>query len=171
MFVEKFYPGLVTESVYALDWEVLAKRYAGVAFDIDNTLVPHGAAADEAAAALFGRLRALGLKTVLVSNNGEGRVKAFAGQVGSGYVYKAGKPKKTGYKKALKLLGTAAADTLFVGDQIFTDVWGANRAGMASVLTEPVDLSTDVPQVTLKRWLEKPFRRVRGQKGKGAGRG
>ena len=47
---------------------------------------------------------------------------------------------------------------LFLGDQIFTDVWGANRAGMDTVLTEPVDPSTDEIQIVVKRWFEKPFR-------------
>lgn len=74
---------------------------AGVIFDIDNTLVPHGAAADEAAIQLFARIHNLGMKTMLVSNNGEARVKPFAQQVQTDYIYKAGKPKVEGYNKAM----------------------------------------------------------------------
>lgn len=161
MFFHELYPNKLIASVYTLDWEQLSKRYKGVIFDIDNTLVPHGAPADEQAVILFERIHRLGMKTMLVSNNGEARVKPFADLVKTDYVYKAGKPKKKGYESAIKKMGIAAKNILFIGDQIFTDVWGANRAGMDTMLTEPVDPSTDEIQIVIKRWFEKPFRRER----------
>lgn len=161
MFCQDLFADLYTASVYDLDWEMLSREYDGVIFDIDNTLVPHGAPADERAMGLFRRLRGLGMKTMLVSNNGEARVKPFAGQLGTDYVHKAGKPKRKGYEKAAERMGLPAGRILFVGDQIFTDIWGANRAGMRTVLTEPVDPSTDEIQIVIKRWFEKPFRRTR----------
>ena len=130
-------------------------------FDIDNTLVPHGAAADEAAIQLFARIHNLGMKTMLVSNNGEARVKPFAQQVQTDYIYKAGKPKVEGYNKAMAKMGTDPKHTLFIGDQIFTDVWGANRAGIYTMLTQPADKSTDEIQIVIKRWFEGPFRKER----------
>ena len=94
---QNFYPNKLIRSVYELNWEELSRTYGGVIFDIDNTLVPHGAAADEAAIQLFARIHNLGMKTMLVSNNGEARVKPFAQQVQTDYIYKAGKPKVEGY--------------------------------------------------------------------------
>lgn len=161
MIFHELYPDKVISSVYELNWEELAEKYAGVIFDIDNTLVPHSAPADEAAIALFQRLHGLGMKTMLVSNNGEGRVKPFAMDLNTEYVYKAGKPKRAGYEKAMERMGTNPQNTLFIGDQIFTDVWGANLAGMDTMLTKPVDQSTDEIQITIKRWFEKPFRKER----------
>ncbi|MCC8162413.1 MAG: HAD family hydrolase [Lachnospiraceae bacterium] len=161
MFFDNLYPDRMVRSVYDLDWEALSGTYRGVLFDIDNTLVPHGAPADACAECLFARLHALGMGTMLVSNNGEERVRPFAVQVGAGYVYKAGKPKTRGYLEAMELMGTVPENTLFVGDQIFTDIWGARRAGVFSVLTDPIDSSTDEPQIVVKRLLERPFRRVR----------
>lgn len=161
MFFDKLYPDKIITSVYELDWESLAGRYRGVMFDIDNTLVPHGAPATPEAVRLFQRIHGLGMKTMLVSNNGEGRVKPFADQVETAYVHKAGKPKLQGYVRAMELMGTDAAHTLFIGDQIFTDVWGANRAGMYTMLTQPIDPSTDEIQIVIKRWFEGPFRRER----------
>ena len=160
------YPDRMTDSVYGLDWEKLAGRYRGVIFDIDNTLVPHGAPADEKAIRLFDRIHGLGLRTMLVSNNGEERVKPFADQVRSGYVYDAGKPGTRGYLEAMKKMGISAAETLFGGDQIFTDIWGANSAGMDTILTNPVDRSTDEIQIVVKRFLEKPFRKERRKRGR-----
>ena len=53
MMFQNFYPNKLIRSVYELNWEKLSRTYGGVIFDIDNTLVPHGAAADEAAIQLF----------------------------------------------------------------------------------------------------------------------
>ena len=159
---QKFYPDLYISSTYEIDFDRLYRDgYRGLIFDIDNTLVPHGAPADDRAKELFSRLHGLGMKTALVSNNGEERVRPFAEKVESIYLYKAGKPKRDGYEKAMQRMGTDTENTLFVGDQIFTDIFGGNRAGLDTVLTEPVDKSTDEPQIVVKRWLEKPFRKVR----------
>ena len=83
--------------------------------------------------------------------------KSFCDELGVPYVHKAGKPSAGGYRKAMELYGAAPSETLFFGDQIFTDIWGANRAGIDSVLVKPVDKSTDEIQIVFKRFLEKPF--------------
>ena len=63
------------------------------------------------------------------------------------------KPKMGGYEKAMKLMGTDRTSTLFVGDQLFTDVFGANRAGIASVLVNPINPREEI-QIVLKRYPE-----------------
>lgn len=166
MGFEKLYPDRIVSSVFDMDWSGLAGHYKGVIFDIDNTLVPHGAPAEKRTVELFEQIHALGIHTMLLSNNGDKRVKPFAAEVNSGYICDAGKPGIRGYQEAMREMGTSAEDTLFVGDQIFTDIWGANRAGMDTVLTAPVDRSTDEIQIVIKRILEKPFRRVRGKRGR-----
>lgn len=150
-----FYPDKEAESSYGIDYETLyARGYRGIIFDIDNTLVPHGAPADEEAIALFHRLRELGFRTMLLSNNKEPRVKMFANAVHSPYLYKAGKPGKQGYLRAMEKLGTDASATVFVGDQLFTDVWGAKRAGIMNFLVKPIHPAEEL-QIVLKRYLEK----------------
>lgn len=162
--IKELYPDQMIASVYTFDWEQAALRYRGVMFDVDNTLVPHDAPEDEQTIRLFERLHQLGMKTMLVSNNGEERVRPFADRLHTDYVQKAGKPKKRGYEQAIAKLGLPREQILFVGDQIFTDIWGANRAGLRTILTEPVDPSTDEIQIVVKRWLEGPFRRVKDKK-------
>ena len=91
--LECFYPDEYLNSAYEVDYEGLyQKGFRGVIFDIDNTLVPHGAPADERSIALFERLRRIGLESVLLSNNKEPRVKTFNDKVHSRYLFKAGKP-------------------------------------------------------------------------------
>lgn len=70
------------------------------------------------------------------------------------YIFKAGKPKVSGYRQAMELMGTDADNTLFVGDQIFTDVYGANRAGIRTILTKPIHPKEEI-QIVLKRYLER----------------
>ena len=124
-----FYPDQEAGNAYDIEYEELYRQgYRGVIFDIDNTLVPHDAAADGKAKALFHRLRKIGFKTLLLSNNKEPRVKSFCREVQSPYIYRAGKPAIKGYRRAMEMLGTNKENTLFVGDQLFTDVLGAKRA-------------------------------------------
>ncbi len=153
----RFYPDYNIESVYQVNFAQLRERgFAGVAFDIDNTLVKHDVPADAAAAALFQRIHAAGLKTCLLSNNHEPRVKAFAEAVGAdAYIFDAHKPEPAGYHQAAEKLGIAKTELVFFGDQLFTDIWGARNAGVVSVLVKPVGPEKYF-HIVLKRWLEKP---------------
>lgn len=154
MLLERFYPDLEADSAYGLPYEELYKQgYRGILFDIDNTLVPHGAPATKKAIALFRKLHTIGFKTVIISNNKEERVKPFADAVSSRYLFKAGKPGKKGYEKAMKIMKTVPETTLFVGDQLFTDVWGAKKAGIFTYLTKPIHPKEEF-QIILKRGLE-----------------
>lgn len=149
-----FYPDVYLDSAYKVDYEgMYQKGFRGVIFDIDNTLVPHGAPADEKSIALFERLRRIGLESVLLSNNKEPRVKSFNDKVHSRYLYKAGKPGREGYRRAMELMGTTPETTFFVGDQLFTDVWGARRAGIWTYLVKPIHPKEEI-QIVLKRRLE-----------------
>jgi len=153
--LERFYPDNEAESAYSIDYESLyEKGIRGVIFDIDNTLVPHGAPADERAAALFARLHRTGFRTVLLSNNKEPRVKMFNEGVDSRYIFKAGKPGLSGYRRAMSLMGTTPETTIFVGDQLFTDVWGAKKAGITAYLVRPIHPKEEI-QIVLKRYLER----------------
>ena len=154
MFLRRFYPDYRAESVYRMDFRKLYEEgVRGVLFDIDNTLVPHGAPADGAAAELFEALHKIGMKTCLISNNKPPRILPFAKAVGSAYICDAHKPSRTGYLEAMKRMGTTAADTIFVGDQLFTDVYGAKRAGIPSWLVSPIHPKEEI-QIVLKRYLE-----------------
>lgn len=150
------YPGEYVESTYRIDFEKLYKEgYRGIIFDIDNTLVPHGMPADERAISLFKKLKAIGFKCLLLSNNKEPRVKMFNDSVHVLYIHKAGKPKPSGYRRAMAKMGTDETNTIFVGDQIFTDVVGANLAGIRTFLVKPIHPKEEI-QIVLKRFIEKP---------------
>ena len=150
-----FFPDEWVDSTYDIDFEQLAKEgIKGLIFDIDNTLVTHGSPADERCLALFDNLRAWGFSFCLISNNQSERVSSFAKQVNSPYIENAHKPSTKNYLKAVKMMGTTTNDTVFVGDQLFTDVWGAKRAGIRNILVKPIHPKEEI-QIILKRYLEK----------------
>lgn len=151
----KFFPDEYMASTYVIPFEKLYEEgYRGVIFDIDNTLVPHGAPADERAKKLFARLEEIGFKSCLLSNNQEPRVKMFNQDIQTNYIYNAHKPSTKNYVKAMEQMKTNKDNTLFVGDQLFTDVWGAKRAGIHNILVQPIHPKEEI-QIVLKRYLEK----------------
>ncbi len=151
------FPNEYAASAYEIDYEKLYRQgFRGIVYDIDNTLVLPDEPADERAAALIGRLFDIGFKVAVVSNNREERVRSFAEALGTAWIAKALKPFPEGYRKACTALGTAPEETLCIGDQVFTDIWGANRLGMYSILTTPFTLHEEI-QIRLKRIAEKPI--------------
>ena len=153
--LERFYPGEYLDSAYEIDYEGLAAQgYRGLIFDIDNTLVPHGAPADERAVRLFQRLKELGYQCCLLSNNQLPRVEMFNRDVQVHFIENAHKPSVKNYQRAMELMGTDTGNTIFIGDQIFTDIYGANRAGIRTILVKPIHPKEEI-QIVLKRYLEK----------------
>ena len=154
------FPSEYYDSTYSINFEKYYDLgYKGIIFDIDNTLVPHDEMHDDRSRKLFKRLKDIGYKICFVSNNDEPRVKEFNDEVGGFYVYKAGKPKISGYVEAMKKMGTRHETTLFVGDQLFTDILGANRARLHSILVKPVTKEKYF-HIVLKRILEFPIKKL-----------
>ncbi len=153
--LRRFYPKRLAPSSYDINYEKLYKEgYRGILFDIDNTLVEHGADATPRAIELFARLKKIGFQTCLISNNSDERVSRFNKKIGTNYIYKANKPLTKSYIKATQLMGTSIGNTIFVGDQLFTDVYGANRIGMLTYLVKPIHPKEEI-QIVLKRKLER----------------
>ncbi len=152
---KKLYPREYISSAYLVDYEALYERgFRGIIFDIDNTLVPHGAPADERSIKLLRGLKDMGYQVLFLSNNKEPRVKSFNDAVSCLYIHKAGKPKRSGYLHAMEMMETGYRDTLVIGDQLFTDIWGANNTGLYSILVGQIDRKEEI-QIVLKRVLEK----------------
>lgn len=149
-----FFPDEYKISTYVIPFAQLYQEgIRGVIFDIDNTLVPHGEPADDRAKKLFQELEDMGMKSCLISNNQEPRVKMFNENIGVPYVSNAHKPSTKNYLKAMEFMGTNKDNTVFVGDQLFTDVYGAKRTGIRNILVQPIHPKEEI-QIVLKRYLE-----------------
>ena len=153
--LSRFYPDDWVDSAYQIDYEKIYDRgYRGLIFDIDNTLVPHWAPADERAIALFARLKNLGFSCCLLSNNQMERVSSFNEPIQVFFIENAHKPSAKNYRRAMEMMGTDERTTLFIGDQLFTDVYGAKRAGIRTVLVRPIHPKEEI-QIVFKRYLER----------------
>lgn len=149
------YPYEYVESVFTIDYEELYnKNVKGIIFDIDNTLVPHGADSNEKVDELFKRIQSIGFNTLVLSNNTEERVKSFLKNIDCLYICDAEKPKVKNYLKAIEMLDLKKENVVYVGDQIFTDIYGANRSGIPSILVKYIGYY-DKGKKGIKRRLEK----------------
>lgn len=152
---KKFYPDNDVASAYEIDYKKLyAGGYRGIIYDIDNTLVMHGKPADERCISFIKGLKEIGFKVIVMSNNQIDRVQGFASQVAVPFIEDAHKPLKKSYYKAMEMIGTDVNNTIFVGDQLFTDIYGAKRCGITNYLVRPIHKSEEI-QIVLKRRLEK----------------
>ncbi len=123
--------------------------------DIDNTLVPYTAAApDERALRFLKRLEGLGIGYCFVSNNHADRVEQFCAGLSIFYISKARKPFRGGIYRAMRHMGAARNNTVLIGDQVFTDIYSANRAGILSVMVDPIE-AKETPFFGFKRAMEK----------------
>lgn len=135
--LNKLYPYEYVDSVFSINFNELYKKgYRGIIFDIDNTLVHHGEDSTKEIDELFREIQKIGFKTLLLSNNGEERINRFLKNIKSLYISNAQKPKKSNYLKALKMLNLNKKEVVFIGDQIFTDILGANRSGIPNILVK-----------------------------------
>ena len=154
-----FLPDAVFNSVTDIkaDW-LIKNNIIGLALDVDNTLAKYSE--DMPAPEIvewIDQLREAGIRSVIVSNSRrETRVPAISRALGLRYIVKAGKPSRKGFLRAAELLGLEPANIAAVGDQIFTDVLGAKRAGCKALIVYPRGI-TESPWFVLRRWIETPF--------------
>lgn len=155
MMLKMFYPYEYVKSVFDIDYDKLyALGYRGVIFDIDNTLVHHGENSTPEVDELFRQIHSVGLKTLLLSNNNTERIERFLRNIDSLYISDADKPKADNYYKAVSMLGLEQNEVVFVGDQLFTDIYGANKCGIANILVKFLQYETET-KIGKKRTLEK----------------
>ena len=125
--------------------------------DVDNTLSDgHGLPIAPEVQKHLELLKEESFLLCILSNNGEERDGTFAAPLGLEYIAHAKKPSSEGVLRALSLLQVEASETLMVGDQLFTDIWGGNRAGIQTALVQPRG-GAEPWYIQLKRALERPF--------------
>ena len=135
--LKKFYPHGYALSMFAIDYQKLYdKGYRAIIFDIDNTLVPHGAPSTPEVDGLIASVQKMGFKTLMLSDNYEHRVLEFLQNIDSMYINDAKKPDTANFFKAVEMLGVEKNQVIVIGDQIFTDILGANKSGIDSILVK-----------------------------------
>jgi len=163
---KKFVPDLYVSNIYQINIEMLKKNgIEGILTDLDNTLVrwDQSDSTDEIVR-WFQQLNNEGIKTVIISNNNEMRVRGFVGEMNIPFIHKARKPLGRGFVDGLKTLQLSANKVAVIGDQVLTDVLGGNRQGMYTILVDPIG---DKEYITTKinRRIERKIVRYLYRKG------
>lgn len=152
-------PDFHVKNIEAVDLARLRSRGVTLLLaDLDNTLVPYGVhTPTEGVRAWKAALEEAGITLFILSNSRKpGRAQRFAEALGVPYEGHAGKPKSGGFHRAMERMGVTPQQTAIIGDQIFTDIWGGNNAGVLTLLVDPIQFGTIFR--AMRYGIETPFR-------------
>ncbi len=152
-----FLPTLIFDQLTDITPEdLLSRGIRLLMMDFDNTIIPYTSTipGDK----LLRWLTAMQESPVclcVVSNSKKDKPGAFCRQYGVDYITHAGKPSTKGIRRCLAMYDLSPKQAALVGDQIYTDVLGGNRAGVTSILITPLHLHNI--WLKLRHWVEMPF--------------
>ena len=153
---ERFYPDIYLKSIFDIPTEKFkAMGISALVFDIDNTLAPFDVAEPDSKTLEFLKyLSKEGFSLCLLSKNNKNRVYTFNEKIKAVPVFKAGKPGTKKLFEAMNYMKSQKNSTALIGDQVFTDMYCAHRAGILAVYTEPM-CNRDQFITKIKRGAEK----------------
>ncbi len=150
-----FLPDIYQKSIYSIDYDSL--KNAGIKvilFDLDNTLVPIIAESPtNKLKDLIEDIKRKGIKPVIMSNSGKKRVAPFKDGLLVDAACSSRKPLKGKYKRIFEIYDVKPGEVAAVGDQLLTDVFGANRVGITSILVNPIS-TNDFSCTKINRIIE-----------------
>lgn len=155
--MERFKPTYRIESVEKIPFVLLERdNIKGLIFDVDNTISTMGKGITEPCNKWIKEAKELGYKVCILSNSVNlKKVRKIMLDLDIQGLCFARKPSTKGFEMALNLLDLKKEQVIMIGDQVFTDVWGANRFGIKSILVNPIN-KKEGPFTLLKR----PFERM-----------
>ena len=134
-------PDLIYKGVPFISYEDLKqKSVEGILLDVDNTFIDYTKQLSKEMIDWVYNAKREGFKVCILSNSNKlEKIVPIAETLGVKYISFAKKPAKSGFIKASQLLETKLEKLAMIGDQVFTDVLGANRVGMTSIYVEPIN--------------------------------
>lgn len=158
------YPDIYLNNVKEITYELLQNNnIKGLILDVDNTLIDYYKNMPEGIQEWCKDLQEKGMKFCIASNsNKKEKVKGVSEKLNIPYIFFAKKPLKTGLNKAKDIMGLTKEEVAVVGDQIFTDVLGANRCKMTSILVDPIkekDIFITIIKRPIENFIKKNYRK------------
>lgn len=149
------YPDLYVENILKIDKDIIKKyNLKALLLDIDNTILYYDRSIIDGLQDWVNQMKSFGVKLCILSNtNHIEKAQKIANIIDIPYIYFAKKPLKSGFKRALDVVNVQNKYVAMIGDQIFTDVLGANRMKMFSILTKPLE-EKDIFVTKFKRPIE-----------------
>lgn len=134
--MDYFIPDIYAQSIHTINYKKLKKSgIKCLLFDLDNTIAPIDSRdVTKKVKELFAYLEDIGFKVIIFSNSGKKRLKPFKENLNVDTSFSSRKPLKGKYKKIMELYHFKDTEIACVGDQLLTDIFGANRMGFTSIL-------------------------------------
>lgn len=153
--LDLFIPDVYAQSIYTINYKKLKKNgIKCLLFDLDNTIAPYKVTEpDQKVKELIARLET-DFKVIIISNSGKTRLRPFKEKLNIDVAFSSKKPLKGKYKKILTLYKFKINEVACIGDQLLTDILGANRMGFTSILVNKVAKYEMFP-TRINRFIEK----------------
>ena len=154
--VEKFMPDIYQKSIYYINYDKLYRKgIRCLLFDLDNTMVPaHSSKPTKRLKKLFDELKDKGFKVIIVSNATKHRIEPFKDFLMVDACAFSLKPRKDKYVKIMERFKYKSSEIAAIGDQLLTDIYGANRLDITSILVNPLT-ERDFNVTLINRMIEK----------------
>lgn len=157
--IQKYIPDYYYESIFDIDFLPFYKKGIRLIFlDIDNTIAKYTKKTpSKEIIDLVNDLKEVGFEIIVISNNYKKRIKRFCYPLDLKFVYYALKPLKMGYRRGLRLTNEnyQRNEIIAIGDQLMTDIKGANKMGFYTILVNPLERKTDVITTKINRIFER----------------
>lgn len=151
----RFVPDIYQKSIFDINYNKLKKNgIKCIIFDLDNTIAPVNAKSpNKKVKDLMEDLKSLNFKLILMTNSTKKRIEPFKDILGIDSAYFSFKPTKRKYNKILNIYNFKDTEIACIGDQLITDIWGANKMGFTSILVNPIGI-LDFTPTKINRFLE-----------------
>lgn len=153
---KNFKPDMYYKDIFSINYSKLrSKGVRCLLFDLDNTIEPIIISyPDSEDIRLFSKLKIMGFKVIIMSNSKKSRVVKFAKKLGVDYNFLSAKPFIKAYLKLMYKYNFKSYEIAAIGDQLMTDVYGANNAKIVSVLIDPIS-NIELKKTKINRLFEK----------------
>lgn len=153
--IKKLYPKMYFNKLLDIPLEELKeKNIKAFILDLDNTITEWNSnEITEDVGAWFKEVKKRGFKACILSNNHEKRILQVANTLDIPFIHRAQKPRRGAFYSAVELLGLQKEEVAVIGDQIFTDILGGNRAGLFTILLVPIN-KKEFPGTKISRAME-----------------
>lgn len=154
--IEIFRPDVYSKSIFDVNYKKLKEKgIKCILLDLDNTIAPVNIEKpDNKMKKFLYELKEKGFHLIIMSNSPKKRIEPFKNELELDAAAFSMKPRKAKYQKILKTFGYKPEEVAAIGDQLLTDVLGANRMQITSILVNPMSKKDGI-STNLNRIIER----------------
>ncbi len=153
--MDKFIPDVYQKSIYTINYQKLKKNgIKCLLFDLDNTCVSYKTLEPDLKLKELFSVLENDFKVIIISNSNKKRLRPFKEKLNVDVAFSSHKPLKKKYKKILQLYKYKVSEVACIGDQLLTDIYGANRMELTSILVNPIARCEILP-TKINRFFER----------------